>query len=1121
MKRSRLLFRNLAYYQRTNLPIIIGVAIAVAVLSGALTVGQSVRASLRRLLFERIGSVEYLIYAEHFFGKNLAQAFAAKMDVCPVIFLKGVVIHESSGIRSHDVNVYGIDDNFWKFNGLPSLPFKEEREAFVGEPLARQLNIHIDDTLLLRIEAPQTIPREWLYGRRDEIGKTLRLNCRGILAADELGEFSLRPTQASVSSIFVPLSYLQSALRQPDGINALLLTARDPMSGLSFIADALKKNYTLQDIGLKLRKLDSPNRYSLESSQIIISDHTAQATLQAAASLGADTSPVYTYLANSIRSGVREIPYSVITAADLGKGALKSVEAIESAPSAAASNDEESIWLTDWAAQDLHIRPGEPVEVDYYLWQDEGRLVTKTIGLRLAGILAISGNVDESLAPSIPGVTDARSINSWDPPFPLDLSRIRGVDEDYWERYKATPKAFVTLKKGQQLWQNRFGKLTAVRISLPESVAPAPGAGLLAGSILERLDPQSAGFVIHPVKEQGLAASQGTTDFGEYFTYFSFFLIAASILLAALFFKLMIEQRVREIGILRASGFSIRLLTKTFLLEGMLLSAAGAILGMFGSIGYGWLMVLGLRTWWVDAVGTRRILLHISWPELMMGALCGIVFSAASLAWTLRTLRRNSPRLLLAGVLESTSVRRYRARALAVSSALAAISAAILLLASGFGKLPPLQSFFAAGFLLLIAILCATSLYLRRSHPAPVRGMGWQALARLGFRNATHRPGRSLFCASLIASATFIVVSMEAFRQDTHSVSLDRHSGTGGYALLAESALPILHDLNSVSGKEALGISPDLIQAFQELAFVAFRERPGDDASCLNLYAPLEPKILGAPATFGSENRFSFQSSLAATPEQKTNPWLLLDSAPSASFIPCITDANTLQYILHLSLGSDLVVRGSRGNTVRLRFVAALRNSIFQGRVIISEANFLRAFPEQEGHRFFLLNTSRDKAPQLTSQLKEALADYGVSIESTQERLAAYHRVENTYLSTFQSLGTLGLVLGTVGLASVLLRNVLERRQELALLRAVGFRVRILSFIILAENVFLMIWGLVSGTLCALLAILPALHERGASLPLATAAYILIAVFISGLLSSLIAVAAAFRSPLLTALRSE
>lgn len=70
MKRSRLLLRNLRYYRRTNLPVIVGVAIAVAVLSGALLVGRSVRTSLRSLVSERIGAAEYLVTSEQFFAED-------------------------------------------------------------------------------------------------------------------------------------------------------------------------------------------------------------------------------------------------------------------------------------------------------------------------------------------------------------------------------------------------------------------------------------------------------------------------------------------------------------------------------------------------------------------------------------------------------------------------------------------------------------------------------------------------------------------------------------------------------------------------------------------------------------------------------------------------------------------------------------------------------------------------------------------------------------------------------------------------------------------------------------------------------------------------------------------
>ena len=137
------------------------------------------------------------------------------------------------------------------------------------------------------------------------------------------------------------------------------------------------------------------------------------------------------------------------------------------------------------------------------------------------------------------------------------------------------------------------------------------------------------------------------------------------------------------------------------------------------------------------------------------------------------------------------------------------------------------------------------------------------------------------------------------------------------------------------------------------------------------------------------------------------------------------------------------------------------------------------------------------------------------------DRIAAFHSVENTYLSTFQSLGSLGLLLGTVGLAAVLLRNVLERRRELALLRATGYSTQNLSTMILAENAFLLVSGLIAGAVCACIAVLPTVIQRGGTPPWIALVVLVIAVLVVGLGTSLLAVKTAVRSSILNGLRSE
>jgi hypothetical protein len=448
-----------------------------------------------------------------------------------------------------------------------------------------------------------------------------------------------------------------------------------------------------------------------------------------------------------------------------------------------------------------------------------------------------------------------------------------------------------------------------------------------------------------------------------------------------------------------------------------------------------------------------------------------------------------------------------------------------LLVAAWLKVVGQVAGFFGGGTLLLVALLLAQAGWLRggRGRGATIYGQGFWPVSRLGFRGATYRPARSVLCIALIASAAFIVVAVDAFRRDDRAASTDRQSGSGGYALLGTSLLPVIPDPNTAEGRDALNLAADdeTRAALAGVEAARFRLRPGDDASCLNLYQPRNPRILAPTADFIAGRRFAFQDSLAESDEEKSNPWLLLGRDTADGTVPVIADANSLNYVLHLGLGDVFELAGAGGAPVRLRVVGALADSVFQGEMLMSESNFRRLFPEQEGYRFFLLDVPPERASPVAGLLEERLADYGFDAEATAERLASFHRVENTFLSTFQMLGGLGLVLGTLGLAAVLLRNVLERRRELALLRAVGYNRSHFALMALAENALLLFCGLLTGTLCALLAVAPVSLARGGRLPLASVGLLLAAVVAAGLLSSLLATAVALRAPLIPTLRAE
>jgi ABC-type lipoprotein release transport system permease subunit len=583
------------------------------------------------------------------------------------------------------------------------------------------------------------------------------------------------------------------------------------------------------------------------------------------------------------------------------------------------------------------------------------------------------------------------------------------------------------------------------------------------------------------------------------------------LLLAGLFFALAVEQRTREIGLLGAVGFARGDVARLLFWEAMTLALIGSAIGAAGAVGYAALIMHGLRTWWRDAVGTSALTLHVDWVLLVGGAAAALAAAGIALWLSLRTALARSPRALLTGEANPASALRERRPLTASASAIVALT---LLVATMSGVVPQVAGFFGTGGALMIAGLAGLDWWLRRPARLATRG----SLVQFGSAYARWRPTRSVLSAALITFACFVIVSVGAFRRDANA-PLTRNSGTGGFVLMAESVAPLMHNPNSSTGREELGLPDTSLPDGTHVS--RFRLKPGDDASCLTLYRPRNPRIIAPEDAFVEEARFRFAASLADTPDERQNPWRLLRRRFSDGAIPAIADQTSLTYVFHLAVGDDFVFTADNGREVRLRIVGALADSLLQSELIIPETAFVDLFPQREGYSLWLVEAPAESAATLTTVLEDRLADYGVDVMDTRARLASYHRVENTYLSTFQALGALGLLLGTIGLAAVLARNVLERRRELALLQAVGFTSHNLRTIVLSESLVLVGAGLVLGTFTALVAVTPALVERTTAVPLGMLAALLLTVTITAVLSAAVAARVAGSSRVTTALKSD
>jgi ABC-type antimicrobial peptide transport system permease subunit len=1166
----KLTSQSLAFHWRIHLAVALGVAAAAAVLTGALLVGDSVRGSLRHLVLDRLGRIDEILVVDRFFRQELAGELASDAAfsehyaaaVPAILFPAGTVEHgdESGRRRAGGVLVVGSTAEFWKlgdarWNGTrPPGP----GEIVLNQPLADELNAKVGDRVTLRLGKAHQIPADSPLGRKtDRIQSIPSLVVTAIVPAQSLGRFSLQPMQTAPRNAFVALETLQDGLEVAGRANAIVVAGKsldDPSSAIAHQALASMLRPRLADYGLSLkhvtREFKQGDRdetifdyYTLTSDRMMLDAASEREAMRAFEPHGAR--PVLTYLANLMEKigdspGERKgIPYSTITAIDPAAGGPLVDRDGKLLPPLA----EGEIALTSWAAEDQQAKVGDRIRVTWFEPETtHGDEKEVSAEFRVAAIVPLTEPSkgytrrapavftdrptpanDPDLTPEVKGFTDQATIDDWDVPFPFDNDRMRDQDDTYWEYYRTTPKAYVSLATGRKLWGSRFGQATSIRIPAARGLT----VETLESRLLDQLhqDNERLGMEFQPLKAQGLAAASGTTPFDVLFLLLSMFIIAAALMLIWLLFRLGIEQRAEEIGTLLALGWRRQQVGWLLLAEGIVVAAVGAAIGLAAGVGYAWLMLTGLRTWWIGAIASPFLTLYITPVSLALGYFAGLLVSAWTIWFSIRGLRRVTARQLMAGdaAVQGSKFKVQGSSQVGMLLWIGLVAGAIGLsvLAMSLGGEAQAGAFLGSGALVLVAILLLVA--------SKLRGAGGDtsqftsgALPRLALRNAGRSVGRSITTIALVAAAAFLIVAVSSFRL----APSDR--GVGGFDWLAESSAPIIADLNSESGRQEL-FAADRAQLDGTTIF-ALRVKPGDDASCRNLYQPSQPRVLGVPPTLvhyfdqPEVTSFGWSASAAQKPEDKANPWRLLGGpSPRDGSVPVVLDKNTAMYSLKLyrGVGEEFAFTYADGAPIQFRVAGLLDNSVLQGSLLVSEADFLRLFPQTSGYRMFLVRSPQGKAAKVAALLEDKLGDEGFDAVDARARLAELLAVQNTYISTFQSLGAIGLLLGTFGLAAVQLRSVFERRKELALMRAAGFRRWRLGAMVLLENLLLLLVGLATGTIAALITILPHMLAGGVRVPLSELALMLSVVVVVGVLVGLIAVRATLRAPLVAALRGE
>jgi len=413
----------------------------------------------------------------------------------------------------------------------------------VNQRVARELGLAVGDELSLRVARPGLLPRDApLSSRKDKLSSFVTLKVNAVIPDSSLGRFSLEANQASPRNVFVRLAWLQDQTDLKGKVNRLLIGAGEPPRTTEELQAALAKCWDLRLAGTTLVGFENQDVVQLESDRVFLDPTVARAALAVPG-----TPPpvgVLSYLVNSLSAGSgagrRRTPYSFMNACSPSPDAGLS-------PVPADMKDDE-ILINRWLADQLAATTGTAVTVAYYELLPSGDFVEKQRPFTVRSIVEMNRLAGEKeFMPQFPGLSDVDSCKDWDVGMPMEEEALKDKpNEEYWNQYRATPKAFITLRTGQAMWGNRFGDLTAIRYPIDR----VPDLTALTRAI----NPADLGLVFLPVSEQALTAVENATDFGGLFLGMSFFLIASALILTTLLFVFGVEQRSAETGTLLAQG---------------------------------------------------------------------------------------------------------------------------------------------------------------------------------------------------------------------------------------------------------------------------------------------------------------------------------------------------------------------------------------------------------------------------------------------------------------------------------------------------------------------------------------------------------------------------------------
>lgn len=1061
----------------------------------------------------------------------MSGGLAEQIDAAaPLIILPVSVMNLNSFGRESHVNIIGYTEEFLDFGEfrLRDLsPFEESlgpSQALVNAKLASRIDASPTNILRVSLRTPE-FSIETVYSPITSL-KEWDVEVIKVVGDLGLGRFQLSSSGVVPENIYVRLDDLQNVLDMDGKVNMVVVSNKgDAYEGLEksqtvlpLLEEFFDERFGYEDIGF----LVVPDSYlKIERKEIFFEERYLDlvTNITSASPMVEEISPLTSYFVNWIGNETLWVAYSVVTGfdatADSAFGLFERNTTVEQIIGEISDNE---IVITNYTAWRLGIGEGATVTLNFSVYDESFDEVLVYEDFTVKYVINLVGKADDSeLMPRFPGIYGKDSCGEWDPPIPINFDIMEGgIQYDdlwYWINYAGTPKAYITLNKAKELWVNDLGEITTVKIKPTVGTNITDLAVWIGNELNASIGYSDAGITISPVKKEGVDSAEGIGIVTETFIAFGSVVIIAGMLLIILFVGTSAEERKREIGVIRTLGATRKKTTLSFTFEGSLLAIIASFIGVLFGILVAAICVWLTNTFWSNIVEGNQVVLFLSAPSILVGLVSGFLIALITYAIASYTISRMQivealrrirlkiskksrgiapillvvfgallipvgfiddidpsvlglswllgPVLILMGIgfLIKT---RYGTRK---GTGVAGLFAVVYTLAFDVAYLstfedPAFLLFFLSGFIVILG----ASVSLWSGMDALARLFSRTSVTKVAFTNPTRRAGQTTLTIAMFALVIFTLVAL-AVNISGQQANIDRAVSEqgAGYQVLAEATTPLRLDL----GDQQARLEHNITGFPGGTAVAQFSTFGAPGGTCSNLNSILPPQLIGANGTFLQENTLRFSSALHHDSSDSQDAWSELHDTPADGSIPIIGDTNTIVWIYGKNVGDTIEITDESGESRKLLVTGILRSSIFSGSVFLSEDNLDDLYPTKAEYDLFLFKTHEPE--QLVDYLEPNLASYGVDAVSVEEKVRENLEIEWSYMSLFQVLLLFGLIVGTVGLAFTSAKSVSERRNEIGILRSLGFTRNMVLETFLLENLYIAAMGTVFGVVLGLL----------------------------------------------------